>query len=174
MLIRFVETLAFHGAVMLASHIVLALATWFRLLGFPNSDIRREYRLALIPLSLFYSSIAKLFLLLLLTIWRPTQEAALVDAASPSVVHFLDDDVLDREWIVRNVLGGMAAGFGLRGTFQPFSKCGQMKANNAFGVVLDCPPYLIMVVILSGWGAKTYVAAFVDKQFLGQGDSWSV
>lgn len=27
----------------------------------------------------------------------------------------LDDEKLDREWIVRNVLGGMSAGFGLRG-----------------------------------------------------------
>lgn len=27
----------------------------------------------------------------------------------------LDDDKLDREWIVRNILGGMATGFGLRG-----------------------------------------------------------
>lgn len=26
-----------------------------------------------------------------------------------------DDDKLDREWVVRNVLGGMSAGFGLRG-----------------------------------------------------------
>ena len=29
----------------------------------------------------------------------------------------LDDDRLDREWVVRNVLGGLAAGFGLRGPF---------------------------------------------------------
>jgi len=28
---------------------------------------------------------------------------------------FLNDDQLDKEWIVRNVLGGMSAGFGLRG-----------------------------------------------------------
>jgi hypothetical protein len=27
----------------------------------------------------------------------------------------LDDDVLDRTWLVRNLLGGMSAGFGLRG-----------------------------------------------------------
>jgi hypothetical protein len=29
--------------------------------------------------------------------------------------HLLDDDVLDRTWLVRNLLGGMSAGFGLRG-----------------------------------------------------------
>lgn len=31
------------------------------------------------------------------------------------VIKMLDDDRLDREWVVRNVLGGMSAGFGLRG-----------------------------------------------------------
>lgn len=29
--------------------------------------------------------------------------------------NIFDDDFLDRDWVVRNVLGGMAAGFGLRG-----------------------------------------------------------
>ena len=28
----------------------------------------------------------------------------------------LDDDVLDQTWLVRNMLGGMSTGFGLRGT----------------------------------------------------------
>lgn len=32
-----------------------------------------------------------------------------------AAVKILDDDRLDREWVVRNVLGGMSAGFGLRG-----------------------------------------------------------
>lgn len=32
-----------------------------------------------------------------------------------AALEILDEDRLDREWIVRNVLGGMAAGFGLRG-----------------------------------------------------------
>lgn len=31
------------------------------------------------------------------------------------MLNILDEDSLDREWVVRNVLGGMAAGFGLRG-----------------------------------------------------------
>lgn len=30
-------------------------------------------------------------------------------------LEILDEDQLDRQWVVRNVLGGMAAGFGLRG-----------------------------------------------------------
>jgi hypothetical protein len=33
------------------------------------------------------------------------------------IFEILDDDKLDREWIIRNILGGMSAGFGLRGTF---------------------------------------------------------
>lgn len=35
-----------------------------------------------------------------------------------SALEIWDEDKLDREWVVRNVLGGMAAGFGLRG--RPF------------------------------------------------------
>ena len=34
-----------------------------------------------------------------------------------TALEILDDDKLDREWIVRNVLGGMSAGFGLRGAY---------------------------------------------------------
>lgn len=32
-----------------------------------------------------------------------------------SALEILDDDKLDKEWVIRNILGGMAAGFGLRG-----------------------------------------------------------
>lgn len=90
--------------------------------------------LSLIPLSLFYSSLTKLFLLFLLTIWRPASSSpvSLIENGLPAWVSqiwnannslvttafgMLDDDKLDREWIVRNVLGGMSAGFGLRGMF---------------------------------------------------------
>ena len=34
--------------------------------------------------------------------------------------HLLDDDVLDRTWLVRNLLGGISAGFGLRGVLSYF------------------------------------------------------
>ena len=82
----------------------------------------------MIPLSLFYSSLTKLFLLLLLTIWLPA--SGLPSPSLPSrlnhlwtgnsnfvteILEMLDDDKLDREWIVRNILGGMSAGFGLKG-----------------------------------------------------------
>lgn len=76
-----------------------------------------------IPLALFYSSLTKLFLLLSLSIWRATPTPAAPTHASRDstwyrdLLEFFDEDKLDREWVVRNVLGGMAGGFGLRGMF---------------------------------------------------------
>lgn len=82
--------------------------------------------MSLIPLTVLYSSFTKYFLLFLLTIWRPSVSKP--DGApyqfqgshyeNPLIIRALeiwDEDKLDREWVVRNVLGGMAAGFGLRG-----------------------------------------------------------
>jgi hypothetical protein len=76
-----------------------------------------------ISLCLFYSSLAKFMLLVVLAIWGPQVRK---DSPPPTYVykipfegplwHLLDDDVLDRTWLVRNLLGGMSAGFGLRGT----------------------------------------------------------
>ena len=99
----------------------------------------KQSSLSLISLSLFYSSLTKLFLLFLLTIWLPTTTSGPPlpkitnvlpewakhfwqnDGSSNSssiirVLEILDDDKLDREWIVRNVVGGMSAGSALRGT----------------------------------------------------------
>lgn len=43
-------------------------------------------------------------------------------------LELLDEDKLDREWVVRNVLGGMAAGFGLRGEgSSPLLSCGMFN-----------------------------------------------
>ena len=99
-------------------------------------------RFSHIPLTLFYSSLTKLFLLFCLSIWRPDvaasthRDADPLTPLHPSAAAFphtlvaralalLDEDTLDREWVVRNVLGGMAAGFGLRGvyviTISPFA-----------------------------------------------------
>ena len=91
-------------------------------------------RFSHIPLTLFYSSLTKLFLLFCLSIWRPDvaasthRDAGPLTPLHPSAAAFphtlvaralalLDEDTLDREWVVRNVLGGMAAGFGLRGVY---------------------------------------------------------
>ncbi|KAG1761491.1 Arv1 protein, partial [Suillus occidentalis] len=92
-----IETFAFHGGVMFASYSVLALSDFFRSRRSTSpgeiSGVRQQFKFSLIPLTIFYSSLTKLFLLFLLTIWRPS---AIV------------------KWVVRNVLGGMATGFGLR------------------------------------------------------------
>src|SRR6266852_583455 len=83
-----------------------------------------RFRYSHISLCLFYSSLLKFLLLVVLSIWGPqvskyTPPPAYVykmPLESP-LWHLLDDDVLDRTWLVRNLLGGMSAGFGLRGTF---------------------------------------------------------
>jgi len=71
-----------------------------------------------VSLVLLYSSIAKLFLLFLLCVWdaggHGTSKLA---EEQTSRLHLLlpDFDVVDREWVIRSILGGMSAGFGLRG-----------------------------------------------------------
>ena len=62
----------------------------------------------------------KLFLLFLLVIWRPPESTSHHKDPNEVLGRFLeifDESNLDREWLVRNILGGLAAGFGLRGTF---------------------------------------------------------
>ena len=90
--------------------------------------IRCICRYSHIPLCLLYSSLSKFFLLFLLSVWGhpkspaqglpPPRYEHTIRVENPAlrrVWEALDDDKLDREWVVRNVLGGMAAGFGLRG-----------------------------------------------------------
>ncbi|OAX41466.1 Arv1-domain-containing protein [Rhizopogon vinicolor AM-OR11-026] len=166
-----IETVAFHGGVMFASYFVLMLLDYFRSRrrASPSeiSGVRQQFKLSLIPLTIFYSSLTKLFLLFLLTIWRPS---ASTPGGSPyswdssyyrstlvtRALEIWDEDKLDREWVIRNVLGGMATGFGLR-------------------VVLDCHPVFTTVVILVGWFAKTCVARLL-KDWVGgdenTGDIW--
>ncbi|KAF8839537.1 Arv1-domain-containing protein [Paxillus ammoniavirescens] len=165
-----IETLAFHGGVTLASYIVLKFSDWVRTWGIFRtsqvSGVRQQFRMSLIPLTILYSSFTKYFLLFLLTIWRPS--ATLPGGApyrfdlpyeNPLIVRALeiwDEDKLDREWVVRNVLGGMAAGFGLR-------------------VVLDCHPLFTTIVILVGWVGKTAIAGLL-KDWIGadarSGEVW--
>ncbi|KAI0032090.1 Arv1-like family-domain-containing protein [Vararia minispora EC-137] len=117
-----------------------------------------------IPLCLLYSSVTKFFLLFLLAVWGldlpkpdpfPTSKALsykyTINFEHPIftvIWEALDDDKLDRRWVVRNVLGGMAAGFGLR-------------------VVLDCHPILTTAIILTGWVVKAGVADIVGG-FVGK------
>ncbi|KAF8207012.1 Arv1-like family-domain-containing protein [Mycena galopus ATCC 62051] len=149
-----VETIAFHVGVLLTCYVVLGIVDWIG--SRPTiSDIRREFRFSLIPLALFYSSLTKLFLLFLLTIWRPSSGPSPLRTSS-SVFQLFDDDKIDREWIVRNVLGGMSAGFGLR-------------------VVLDVHPLFTTTIIIAGWVAKTAVSQLVSRWVGGDeqmGEAW--
>ncbi|KAI0833409.1 Arv1-domain-containing protein [Trametes gibbosa] len=164
----FFETAAFHAGVTLACYAVLkALPASTQA---PVSGIREQFRYTHVPLTLFYSSLTKLFLLFCLSVWRPDSAKAHAPRGTPPELHsdaltytnplvvsalaLLDEDRLDREWVVRNVLGGMAAGFGLR-------------------VVLDCHPVFTTIIIIAGWLVKTAVASLVSSWVgtgLGRGD----
>jgi hypothetical protein len=134
------------------------------------SDIRREFRFSLIPLTLFYSSLTKLFLLFLLTIWRPSSEST-PPRSSPYALQLFGDDKVDREWVVRNVLGGMSAGFGLRGAHLLVCSISSLMLP----VVLDSHPGFTTIIIIAGWVAKTAVSRLVSRWVGGDeqmGEAW--
>ncbi|KAI0076185.1 Arv1-domain-containing protein [Panus rudis PR-1116 ss-1] len=174
-----IETIAFHIGITLSCYILLRGQDHIRRLsvrrrpGRPTenqereesmSGIRLEFRYSHVPLTLLYSSLTKLFLLFLLSIWHPrpalwsshstSSDSHVSPYMSPimkGALEILDEDKLDREWIVRNVLGGMAAGFGLR-------------------VVLDCHPAFTTMVVLAGWAVKNVVANLVSGWVVRGGD----
>lgn len=164
-----IETVAFHVGITSACYVLLK--TLDRVYDKHHEDghipvvsgVRQEFRLSHVPLTLLYSSFTKLFLLFLLSIWRPhdlsTEHSQPLPhqynstniISNPMILGALDllnEDKLDREWVVRNVLGGMAAGFGLR-------------------VVLDCHPAFTTLVVLVGWAVKTAVANLVSEWVMG-------
>lgn len=155
-----IETLAFHIGVTLACAVVLMLTNFWS--GLTSKDrpptmsgVRREFRFSHVPLTLIYSSVTKLFLLFLLSIWRSTPSTPPAAHPAPgmqlipeTVLSVFDESILDRAWVVRNILGGMAAGFGLR-------------------IILDCHPLLTMIVVLVGWTVKTAVAAILGSWVAG-------
>ncbi|EIM90941.1 Arv1-domain-containing protein [Stereum hirsutum FP-91666 SS1] len=178
----FIETIAFHAGITLSSFLVLEglkrCSSWSKRSSSKpphestTSSVREQLRYSHIPICLLYSSLTKFFLLFLLSIWgtaSPTASADLV-VSTPRYKHtitfdsptlqlawgVLDDDKLDREWVVRNVLGGMAAGFGLR-------------------VVLDCHPFFTTLIVLVGWVCKTVVANIANS-WIGKdkmvGEAW--
>ncbi|KAG9050642.1 hypothetical protein FS837_003742 [Tulasnella sp. UAMH 9824] len=117
-----------------------------------SPQIANEFRLPHIPLALLYASLTKFFLLFLLSIWPPTQSAPSSLKVPPYLSDYplmlyawnmFNDLILDREWLVRNLLGGMAAGFGLR-------------------VVLDTHPFIITGVIIAGWVSTSAYVHLVD------------
>lgn len=167
------ETLAFHFGVTISCWALLKMRPLFvgRPPSSPSSGIHDEFRLVLIPLTLLYSSITKLFLLLLLSVWyspvqksiTPQLNSKVTSALSklenhPTrmavglIVHMFDDDVFDRKWVARNILGGMSAGFGLR-------------------VVLDTHPTITTLAILGGWAAKTFIGKVLSG-WVGRGEEW--
>jgi hypothetical protein len=144
------ETATFHGGITLASILVLTALDWvarWQKRPKPRSSIRQQLRHVIIShlpfayayrkrasryshisLCLLYSSFTKFMLLAVLSVWGPQVQKDIPPTTyvhkmpldSP-LWHLLDDDVLDRTWLVRNLLGGMSAGFGLRGVFHTFS-----------------------------------------------------
>jgi len=155
-----VETATFHGGITLASVVVLTAldrVTRWQKRPDPPSSIRQQFRYSHISLCLLYSSFTKFMLLAVLSVWGSQVQK---DIPPPTYVykmpldsqlwHLLDDDVLDRTWLVRNLLGGMSAGSGLR-------------------VVLDCHPFFTALVIFWGWAIKTSVVSLV-RDFIGPGN----
>ncbi|KAJ1307551.1 hypothetical protein OPQ81_001648 [Rhizoctonia solani] len=158
----FLDTLVFHLGVTLASVLLLKSMGWFRTTfnrPYPSKmGTRAEFRIPLVSLTLFYSSLAKLLLLLLLAIWQSPASPTTVNSVESgaglpdfiakhklmrSALSLLDESYFDRSWVIRNILGGMSAGFGLR-------------------VLLDCHPILTTLVVLFGWCTKSLIAGSIN------------
>jgi hypothetical protein len=153
------------------------LAPLHFMIGRVLSETPYKIRYSHISLCLFYSSLTKFMLLVVLAIWGPQVRK---DTSPPAYVykipfegplwHLLDDDVLDRTWLVRNLLGGVSAGFGLRSTpshsFGRWEICSKIFLPK---VVLDCHPLFTSLVILSGCLIKTGIVSIV-REFVGPGN----
>lgn len=132
-------------------------------------------RLPHIPLALLYASLTKFFLLFLLSIWPPMQSSP-SSLKVPSYLadypltlygwNIFNDLILDREWLVRNLLGGMAAGFGLRGKVSTVAwgpGIPKFAQQNSHLVVLDTHPFIITGVIIAGWVSTSAYVHLVDN-----------
>lgn len=75
------------------------------------------------------------------------------------MLEVFDENKLDREWVVRNLIGGMAAGFGLRGKSIFLFLIQFIRLMNCVAsVVLDCPAAITTLVVIFGWAIKSFVA----------------
>ena len=119
-------------------------------------------------------------LLVVLAIWGPQVKRDAPPRAyvyklpfDGPVWHLLDDGMLDRTWLVRNLLGGVSAGFGLRGAPSLSwlsERTGPLDIfSSPLEVVLDCHPFFTSLVILSGCLIKTGAVSIV-REFVGPGN----
>ncbi|KAG8944366.1 hypothetical protein FRC03_002092 [Tulasnella sp. 419] len=151
-----IDAISFHIGVMAACISILPLVEgfqyWWYGMSKNTSSIRQQFRLSHVPLTLLYSSLTKFFLLFLLSIWDNTSAESTRSLNSRHAVYAslrdwawraFDDDLFDREWMLRNLLGGMSAGFGLR-------------------VVLDCHPIFTTIMIMVGWITKIFASWVVS------------
>ncbi|KAG8835979.1 hypothetical protein FRC17_010948 [Serendipita sp. 399] len=145
------EVLLFHTAIVISAIIIFKV---FNVLKEGNvaSGVREEFRLSHLPLALLYASLTKLFLLSLLVIWRPTSHLGGTQWQAPDngfllrIYHLFDDEVLDREWLLRNLMGGMASGFAIR-------------------VVLNGRPVVSASIVLAAWVLKA-MAAYALSEYI--------
>jgi hypothetical protein len=89
------------------------------------------------------------------------------------LLEIFDESNLDREWLVRNILGGLAAGFGLRGTSLRTTR--YIVSSLIFNsVVLHSNPLLTTLIVLFGWAVKAFIATFVQPylQDIDQERAW--
>ncbi|KAG8828069.1 hypothetical protein FRC19_009925 [Serendipita sp. 401] len=146
-----VEMVLFHTAIIISAVVVFKL---FSVLQKRNvaSGVWEEFRLSHLPLALLYASLTKLFLLSLLVVWRPTSQAegniwrGTQNGLLLKVYHLFDDETLDREWLLRNLMGGMASGFAIR-------------------VVLNGRPIIAASIVLAAWLLKA-MAAYVFSEYI--------
>jgi hypothetical protein len=90
------------------------------------------------------------------------------------LLDILDEDNLDREWVVRNLMGGMSTGFGLRGVSRSRPVFATYR-RQLCRVILDCHPMFATLIILAGWVVKTAIARLVCEWVGGDpdtGEAW--
>ncbi|KAG8760674.1 hypothetical protein FRC14_002355 [Serendipita sp. 396] len=149
--VHVLKMVLFHTAIIISAVVVFKL---FSVLQKRNvaSGVWEEFRLSHLPLALLYASLTKLFLLSLLVVWRPTSQAegniwrGTQNGLLLKVYHLFDDETLDREWLLRNLMGGMASGFAIR-------------------VVLNGRPIIAASIVLAAWLLKA-MAAYVFSEYI--------
>lgn len=144
------ETIAYHGTLIVSVSLLLHSTSHQR----PHHPLllsQQSYRL--IPLALLLSSLPKLTLLLLLSIYpssplSPSHVPSISFLPSSLLAYYptLATELSSREWIIEHVLGGIGAGFGLRILMEGY---GSSMASSG--------------LILVGWAVKGVVSGWIDR-----------